>query len=899
METSTRQQISDLYLENWRSEKYVPIRELKQLLNESTVKQVLQESEIEPYQHPEIVRSVRSGGYRTFGILCIISRTSKIAEFVKRDGFLPIDLDSRLPYEEQVLKIIIPDDYRAFYDNQWAFSAPIFACNFQHRILHDKCILPFQEIEEKGEGGFGVISKVSLPGAHQAIASSSQRRVVIVRKEIKAIISTKNDTNEEQHILCLLQLLRHPNIIQFYTAFSIGGRSSLFFECADHDLTIFFQQERPSHFEDDELLNQLFGLASALDQIHNYFSEEYDLRLIGCHYDLTPKNILVKGHRLLLSDFGLSRLKSEAKGSDSMFKGGIGDYLAPECQSLQGDFLKHRIRRPSDIWSFGCILAEMTTYLARGPSGVTDFAAKREVKFAGFLTLHTFHQGDKPHNQVLSWLNELHKSSEAPDYTQELLTIVIEMIEFEAKKRLSASEVARRLFHLAQKRLLHRILGKFRLALPEEDTNLIIQCERLKIWAHHVGLNTIPERKDIAMFYELDTSLTLLEGETRREIGGPTSAFRCKALRTCIDKLWDILPQDKISPMYAELENLILTKMESKEDDLKSGDLRATTSSIPAAKRLQSLITTRQALISLNKFKMEDNSYYEETSTLHHLEHLGQRTLGYVESAKHGKQYTFTEYLQYQEDWIDKFELLITRVNTSVAILKKIEALKSLPVLQCLYFSHFPDRQAFGLVYRLPSGFSLDESGRGQQLPVTLMELIRKTSSRSKRPPLNRVFALAQTLAAAIVTLHKAGRFHKSISSYNVLFFPGTPESFGKAINEPFLVGFAQSREIDVDAFTVGPTQDPILADYQHPGYRIWDSETGFKAEHDFYSLGIVLLELGRWKPLRHMTKGKETLSPAALAKHLLLEEVPQVESYMGEMYRGIVTACLDGSVGN
>jgi hypothetical protein len=732
---------------------------------------------------------------------------------------------------------------------------------------------------------------------------------------MKATISTKNDTNEEQHILCLLQLLRHPNIIQFYTAFSIGGRSSLLFECADHDLTIFFQQERPSHFEDDELLNQLFGLASALDQIHNYFSEEYDLRLIGCHYDLTPKNILVKGHRLLLSDFGLSRLKSEAKGSDSMFKGGIGDYLAPECQNLQGDFLKHRIRRPSDIWSFGCILAEMTTYQARGPSGVTDFAAKREVKFAGFLTLHTFHQGDKPHDQVLSWLNELHKSSEAPDYTQELLSVVNEMIEFEAKKRLSASEVARRLFHLTQKRVLHRILGKFRLALPEDDTNLIIQYERLKIWTHHTGLHTIPERKNIgwllrpdamihfdiikAMFYELDTSLTLLDGETGRELGGPSSALRCKALRTCIDKLWDILPQDKVLSMYAELENLILTKMESKDDDLKSGDLRATTSIIPAAKRLQSLITTRQALISLNKFKMEDKRYYEETSTLHHLGHLGQRTIGYVESAEHGKQYTFTEYLQYQEEWIDKFESLVTRVNASVAILKRIEALKSIPVLQCLYFSHFPDRQAFGLVYRLPSGISLDESGSCQQLPVTLVELIRKTSSRSKRPPLNRVFALAHTLAAATVTLHKAGRFHKSISSYNVLFFPRTPESFDKAINEPFLVGFAQSRETDVDAFTVGPTQDPILADYQHPGYRVWNSKTRFKAEHDFYSLGVVLLELGRWKPLRHMTKGKETLSPVELARHLLLEEVPQMDSYMGEMYRGIVTACLDESVRN
>ena len=174
-----RQRISNLYMRNWKNEEFIPLRELQQVLEEGIIKQTLQECNVEPYRQAEAVQSVLCGGSRTFGILCIISREIRIVEFVRQDGFLRTNLDSRLPYEEHELERIIPDDYREFYDTQWAFSAPIFGSNLQHRILHDKCILPFQEIEEKGEGGFGVVSKVSLPGKHQAILSSDKEKVSV------------------------------------------------------------------------------------------------------------------------------------------------------------------------------------------------------------------------------------------------------------------------------------------------------------------------------------------------------------------------------------------------------------------------------------------------------------------------------------------------------------------------------------------------------------------------------------------------------------------------------------------------------------------------------------------------------------------------------------------------
>lgn len=895
-------------MRNWKNEEFIPIRELQQVLEEGIIKQTLQERNVEPYRRAEAVQSVLCGGSRTFGILCIISREIRVVEFVRQDGFLRTNLDSRLPYEEHELKRIIPDDYREFYDTQWAFSAPIFGSNLQHRILHDKCILPFQEIEEKGEGGFGVVSKVSLPGKHQAIWSSDKEKVIIIRKEIKTINVTKDESNHEQHILSLLQLLSHSNIVQFHTAFSIGGRSSLLFEIADYDLATFFQKDRPLQFTDDILLHQLFGLASGIEQIHNYFSEEYNLRMIGCHYDLTPKNILIKEDRLLLSDFGLSRLKPEAKGSDSIFKGGIGDYLAPECQNLEGDFVKHRIRRPSDIWSFGCILAEIATFLVLGPSGVEQFATKREIKFGGFLTLHTFHQGDRPHEKVLDWLNDLLRSATASDYMKELLNLVQDMIEFEVGKRPDARKVTARLFLLAETTKLRSIIKKFRSVLAKDDYNLMIQYERLMIWARQVGLEKDSQKENLSWLLELDAwvhfdkiksmlheihrDLSLLEEQTKEEPSGPPSGLHCKALRTCIDRLWDTQSQSTILIMYAELENLILREVEFEE-------LPSTAENVPGYRRLQSLIAVRQALTSLDNFIAEGENYYVDSSKLNYLADFRGRDLGYVEEPGYGKQYTFTEFLEYQDAWIDRFNLLVKRVNASVTVLKRIESLRSLPVLKCLHFCHFPDRQAFGLVYQIPKEFSLTSNGAEVQPPLTLADMIQNTLSRPKRPLLNRVFALAHKLVEAILTYHKAGRLHKSISSFNVLFFPRTLNTPGDVITEPYIVGFNYSRESDENAFTVGPTQDIELADYQHPGYRAWNSKTRFKAEFDYYSIGIVLLEVGRWKLLRYMTRKKETLSPEQLTDYLLSEEVPHLGSYMGQIYRDVVMACLDGRVGS
>jgi serine/threonine protein kinase len=113
--------------------------------------------------------------------------------------------------------------------------------------------------------------------------------------------------------------------------------------------------------------------------VHHYFADQFDLRKIGCHYDIKPKNILYRKGKLLLSDFGLSRLRNDQDDSKSEFQNVEGDYVAPECEDKELDHKKGEPGRKSDIWSFGCILSEMLASLHGGVTRVRQYHTDRRT----------------------------------------------------------------------------------------------------------------------------------------------------------------------------------------------------------------------------------------------------------------------------------------------------------------------------------------------------------------------------------------------------------------------------------------------------------------------------------------------------------------------------------------
>ena len=92
--------------------------------------------------------------------------------------------------------------------------------------------------------------------------------------------------------------------------------------------------------------------------------------------------------------------------------------------------------------------------------------------------------------------------------------------------------------------------------------------------------------------------------------------------------------------------------------------------------------------------------------------------------------------------------------------------------------------------------------------------------------------------------------------------------------------------------------EEAAYLDFQHPEYLKHPQR--YRAEFDYYSLGLVLLEIGLWQPLSAITKNlsavnkdREGLSPEKLRETLLTDVLPGLCRTMGHRYFSVVDKCL------
>ncbi|KAM6513272.1 hypothetical protein FALCPG4_015715 [Fusarium falciforme] len=245
------------------------------------------------------------------------------------------------------------------------------------------------------------------------------------------------------------------------------------------------------------------------------------------------------------------------------------------------------------------------------------------------------------------------------------------------------------------------------------------------------------------------------------------------------------------------------------------------------------------------------------------------------------------EWLRYRASWADGVigpELL--RRLTSVVGLLHAESTAKIPgSLHCRGIFHDPSEPAFGVVYDLPL--------QGTQ-PVTLHGLL--SAARSPyRPLLEYRFQLAFDICQCIYTFHKVGWLHRNLHSMNVLFFPPKGAKNAEWAKEPRILGFAGSRENQLDAVTLGPDDKTQLRNYQHPEYLAHKER--YREEFDYYSVGMLLLEIGLWSPLSKITESGrfQGVSNEQFKNEVIRNRVPQLSIFMGTRYMEATRTCLEG----
>ncbi len=654
-----------------------------------------------------------------------------------------------------------------------------------------------------------------------------------------------------------------------------------------------FTQPRPDALSSDEAFFHAFAqLASAICTVHNFTIERLDLTFIGCHHDLKPDNILFSGDTFVLSDFGLSRFQDAAESSKEQFKIGQGHYLAPECEDAENGFKKGIIGRSSDIWSFGCIIADVLTYLLRGPGSVTTFKMARKVKI-GALWTYTFYGGQWKENPgVTTWLNELKLLGTKPHRMG--IDLVRRMLELDPEKRPKAGCITFELSCIAFTAYVDALHALFaRLSNLSDSVEAEMERRRFRIWA---GVFESTQMALNSPYRTTSDPMVLLEPILRRlsDCKGEISAIleHCatarsplySALRHLIDQLYEVLPSEHLKMANSQFETELV---ESTDVDIL-GDMYEQYTVHPVAKRVCMLLTIkRMSILAFHQTRrIRPDLFIESSSDVRVDEEqvLGEHNLADIDDGDGTTRRVVVEWIYYSPAWEGPVsEEMMARVE-AIAVLLNNPVGPINHVLHCSGYYHQPSRPAFGVVYEFPAS----------PLPLkprTLASIIHETMEARNRPPLEDKFSLACELTKSLIDCHKVGWMHERISAHNVVFFHAPGASPTTWIQNAFIVGFNHSREDDPKAFTMGPDMSHYKT-YHHPAYA---QGARFEPSFDFYSLGLVLLEIGLWRPMQQLISGWKYNTLWKLRDMLLEKRVPLLAHAMGRGYRDLVELCLKG----
>eukprot|EP01112_Ceratiomyxa_fruticulosa_P012184 TRINITY_DN3365_c0_g1_i2.p1 TRINITY_DN3365_c0_g1~~TRINITY_DN3365_c0_g1_i2.p1 ORF type:complete len:297 (-),score=27.03 TRINITY_DN3365_c0_g1_i2:261-1151(-) len=223
----------------------------------------------------------------------------------------------------------------------------------------------YNKIEKLGEGTYGIVYK----------AKNRETGEIVALKRIRLDSEDEGVPCTAIREISLLKELKHPNIVRLYDVIHTEKKLTLVFEYLDQDLKKYL----------DECGGQISKLTmrSFLYQLLRGVAFCHEHRVL--HRDLKPQNLLINRRgELKLADFGLARafgipVRSYSHEVVTLW------YRAPDV--LMGS---RKYSTPIDIWSAGCIFAEMATGRPLFPGSGTADQLIRIFKIMGTPTEETW-----------------------------------------------------------------------------------------------------------------------------------------------------------------------------------------------------------------------------------------------------------------------------------------------------------------------------------------------------------------------------------------------------------------------------------------------------------------------------------------------------------------------------
>ena len=252
-----------------------------------------------------------------------------------------------------------------------------------------------------------------------------------------------------------------------------------------------------------------------------------------------------------------------------------------------------------------------------------------------------------------------------------------------------------------------------------------------------------------------------------------------------------------------------------------------------------------------------------------------------------GGKLAYIEYKYYAEDDKDpaKMQIAARRV---VQLAKLLSEARS-DEFRCLKFAdyfHEPERNRYAISCTVPGGDSIRI--------VTLQDLIQQTKTKFK-PSSDEKYLMAWRLGEALRSWHLAGWVHQGIASRNILFV--LPAGASKAeYGAPYLCGFEYSRLSEAPSYPRYVENLPSNV-YCHPDRQDYPNEAHRK-EHDLYSYGVVLLEIGLWQLAEVLFEKKTQVTAQEMKDTVISNAEIRLAQYTGKKFKNATLKCLRNEFG-
>lgn len=210
------------------------------------------------------------------------------------------------------------------------------------------------------------------------------------------------------------------------------------------------------------------------------------------------------------------------------------------------------------------------------------------------------------------------------------------------------------------------------------------------------------------------------------------------------------------------------------------------------------------------------------------------------------------------------------------------------------------------LVFRLPSSPTLNQI-KPPELSSLRQQLLHTHPSAIS---LTQVLNIARHLARAVSTVHTCEFVHKNIRPETILILPDENNA-SIQLGSAQLLGFDSFRGVYFHTNRLGdPAWERNL--YRHPQRQGIRAHEAYVMQHDLYSLGVCLLELGLWTSFLEYCDGDDDIRPSStlglklddfdycsqlsgtrIKEHLVRIAKSRLPARMGDRYAAVVVTCL------